>query len=501
MYKPTKAGWIFLAAFAGLFALSRAWAQPFPPQTIPPYVTCTTVALNLFVNGATGNDGNTCRASGTPCKTTAGAFRKVPHCIKHPVTITFAAGNYDGAWLENYYVDRSVTQATGAAVTVVGTLVNATASFGTSSGTVASSTAATFTTSTYNTITKTAAGWSTDDFRGKLLTFSTGVLAGKSYPIITNSGTVLTVGGDFIADGGAPGVGSAFQIKDYATKFTGAGFSQPPSPVGWFSAFNTFGWYVTNFGPDVDALTFKNVWFKSDALTNFYTGQNTSVTFYYSKFSNTGAFNTLVSLGANTQINSIGTTYILDTSQVGLLTSSEPFYLVGYSLPARINSQGDVAYGIGVGSKLGLFYEGTGFTAKFDALYVNNVDRAFYVSSSTLLFNSVIINTVNYGIGANFASAGFASVDVYKGYFTSCSVTAIAMDGRGSLVFDDTEGGATNGVGITATNGALVKILSTTNIGATNELQVDGSNFSLATLRAATPKTETSTLTGSRIYQ
>jgi hypothetical protein len=500
MHKPTKAGWVFLATFFGLFALSRAWAQPFPPQTIPPYVTCTTVALNLFVNGATGADGNSCRTSGVPCKTTAGAFAKVPHCIKHPVTITYAAGSYAGAWLENYFVDRSVTQVTGAAVTVVGTLVNATPTTGLSSGIVASSTAATFTSATVNTVTKTAGtAWTVNDFRGKLLTFTSGGLNGKSYPILSNTTTVLTVGGNFTGDGGAPAGGDTFQIKDFATKFTGSGFNQPPSPVAWFGAYDSFEWYIANFGPDVDALTFKNVWFNTDAFVNVYAGLNTSVTFYYSKFTNTAAFTTIIIPGANSQINSIGNTYELGSNQVGFSTSPEPFYVLGNALPSRINSANDIAYS--TGAKLGILYEGTNFVGQWTALYVKNVDRAFFVADSHLYIDRVVMDTANFCIGGTYNSTGLSSIIVNRGYFTSCSTYAVALSGNGNLTFTGTEGGASNGIGVNATNGALIQILATTNIGATNELQIDGTNYTLATLRAASPTAETSTLTGSRIYQ
>jgi hypothetical protein len=482
------------ALVATLMTLGGFYDNPAPKS-----LTWTEGPMDVYADASAGVDYVGCGTATSPCRSLAMIQPMIPHGIRHQVNIHMAAGSYNGLWMENYFIDRSLGLTAPAGIVVTGALVTATAATGSPSGPVASATAATFTSATVNTVTVTAAGWTVNDFRGKLLVFTSGVLSGKSYPVMSNTATVLTVGGDFTGDGGAPSAADTFQIKDYATKFTGAGFGQPAPPFAWFAAYNSFTWYMSNIGPDVDSIAFKNVWFASDALTDVYVGQNTSATFYYSKFTNSGSFNTIVGLGPASQVNSIGCTYELSTSQVGYLTMAEPFYLIGYNHGTRINSANDISYS--TGTKLGILYEGTGFVGQWSSLYTKNIDRGFFVSGSQILINSVVMDTMSFGVAASFTSAGFASVSIAKGYFASCSTSAVILDGRGTLTFTGTEAGVSNALGIVANDGALVQILGTTNIGSTNELQIDGTNFSLATLRAASPQTEISTRTGSRIYQ
>lgn len=457
----------------------------------------TTAPVTLYVDAA-GNDANAGTAT-APLLTMQGAFSRIPKRVRHPVNINVGPGTFAGAWVEGYTIDRSISQETAAGIQVNGTLANAVAATGASSGTVASSTVAVFTTGATNTITKTAAGWTVNDFRGKLLTFTSGARSGKYYPIMSNTATVLTVGGSFTADGGAPGNGDSFQIKDYATIFDSSGFDHVPSATGYWDRYTgVYVWYVNNVGAGAEALVFKDVNFRTTAAyIDLYIG-NSWVTLWRCKFS---AVLNAVTVGGGSFIASVGSTYVLDDSQQGFFAANETLYNQQVAAQSSIMSVGDIAYS--VGTKLGDWFFGSGYNLQVLYAYAKNIHRAFWVSVANIYMGSGIFDTLETGVSVSYGigNASLSQVVIDAGYFASCAAAAISANGQTYVQLIGTQGGVSNGVGVSVLNGAWAQIASTSNIGGTDELSVDGTKFSLATLRAATPKVELDARTGARIYQ
>ncbi len=170
--------------------------------------------LTLYVD-PTGNDSNACTATGTAaCLTIQAAVNKVPRQLRHRVTVNVAAGNFTGFVLNGFVQDQSVQTVTGGLL-VQGTLATSTIASGPALGT-ATSGVATVTTGAYvrGTLTKTGAGWTVDDLRGRFLFRPAGTGSTTIYfPIVGNTADTITVDGAMGAGDGT----STFEIKDATT--------------------------------------------------------------------------------------------------------------------------------------------------------------------------------------------------------------------------------------------------------------------------------------------
>ena len=140
--------------------------------------------LTLYVD-PTGSDSNPCTASGTSaCATLAGAMAKVPSKVRHNVTINVAAGTYSEALnVRGFTIDVGVT------FSVTGVMSNVTPATGTGSGTATSGTGGT--SASPASLTDSSQTWTVDDLRGKFVTFTSGSLNGNSFPIVSNTATTL----------------------------------------------------------------------------------------------------------------------------------------------------------------------------------------------------------------------------------------------------------------------------------------------------------------------
>lgn len=156
--------------------------------TPTPVPTVTSGVLALFVDPA-GNDANRCTATGaSACKTIQAAYNKVPKRVAHNVTITGTAGSYAGALVEGFSFEN------GATLTLDGgTMVTATVTTGTPTGT-ASSSALGADINNWSTLTDTTQSWTTDDLRGKFVEILAGPCIGTIHTIYGNTATTLTIG-------------------------------------------------------------------------------------------------------------------------------------------------------------------------------------------------------------------------------------------------------------------------------------------------------------------
>lgn len=161
----------------------------------------TYATTTLYVD-PTGSDSNSCTASGTSaCLTVTGVLAKLPRFIQNNVTINLAAGTYnEGVTVTGFHLANGVTFA------ITGTMSSFTVATGTNSGTTTASSAGS--SAGPATITDSGQSWTTNDLRGRFITFSSGTLNGQSFPIYANTATTVTFPTTL-----TPGTGVTYSIQ------------------------------------------------------------------------------------------------------------------------------------------------------------------------------------------------------------------------------------------------------------------------------------------------
>jgi hypothetical protein len=216
-----------LFALALLLLVGGADAAPRTRMYVPtaPVLAAeTSAAMSLVVDPA-GSDNGPCSAA-SPCATIPGTLAKVPKGIAHPVVITLNAGNYAGFSLDSFRFMKPASSSAGAYLTIKGTYVAATATTGSSTGTATSGGAGTVGVSG-GTLTQTGAGWTVNNFAGKLAHTLTGTGANQYRHIVSNTADTLTVVGTWTA----PANGTTFEILDYGAVVNSA-MNRPATYLG-----------------------------------------------------------------------------------------------------------------------------------------------------------------------------------------------------------------------------------------------------------------------------
>jgi hypothetical protein len=209
----------------------------------------TTANLTLYVNAATGNDGNDGKTPTTAFLTIQKAIDSLPDRIRHRVSINVAAGNYAGFSIIGFIIDPAAGVTT-CGITILGAYTNASVATGTATGTFTSTTTGSSATVTYTVLGDTGQNWTVNDLRGKVLEVLTGTSAGSIIPIVSNTANTLT-----LASTSAVGsVGGTYAIRDWASvintpvtvpgSMTSATTNSPPINVGIAVRNNLIG--VTN---------------------------------------------------------------------------------------------------------------------------------------------------------------------------------------------------------------------------------------------------------------
>lgn len=194
-------------------------------------ITTTGAALTLYVD-PTGNDANECSASGTSaCATIQGAINKIPKVIRHNITINVAAGTYTGAIISGFTMDSSMSTTGG--LLISGTRATSTGLIsGTATGTATSGTNGD-STITFGTLVDTTQTWTTNDLRGRFLHITGGTGINQVVPIVSNTGTTITVARSSWT---TPDATSTYAIEDDAVVIN-TPVHGVASPLG--SAFST----------------------------------------------------------------------------------------------------------------------------------------------------------------------------------------------------------------------------------------------------------------------
>lgn len=487
-----------LFALSVLLAASAALSQTYVKYPLTSTVWATTAPLNLFVS-STGNDSGACTSSGSPCLTIQGALNQVPRMVRHPVEITVGPGTFAGASIEGFTFDRSNSATASAWIRINGTLVTATPATGSATGTVTSGTIGAWSNGTVNTASVTAAGWTSNDFQGKLLRFTGGALSGQAFPVTGNTSTVLSFTGNISP---APAAGDTFTVLDWGTSVTSTVPKWTKPTTVWSSfATATYGFVVMDTGA-AQNISFNQLHM---AMTGgpciLLNGATASFTF--NKFDGTSASAQLRGSNAS-RILSAANVFFLGASMSGISLQEDESFNGGVDTTfGKIESYADAFLGIGGvtgGGSWGVYGDNAGIISKYD--YFSHVDRSFMLGRAEISVSHDVLTDgslgVNYSLGDDLPAGGEALVDT--SWVANMTNGAIAMNGAGRLSVK-TVGGTGNAVGLRCWTNCLMVVTSATSITGTVEISLDSANFSLATLRAASPRTLLDNWYGSRIVQ
>lgn len=444
----------------------------------------TTAALTLYVS-TTGSDSNACTASGSAaCLTLQGALNKVPKDLQHVVTVNVGAGTFAGAYINGFNVGNPADPNNGASLKIIGTYTAATATTGSSSGTATSGTAGSG--STHGTITQTGAGWTANQFAGKLVHTIAGTGSAQYMPIVSNDATTITIAGTWTA----PAASTTFEVLDWATVISPA-LSRPASPLGAATATNqaflqsgTTGDYGTsasiNFNIVYEALKVAPA---SGGGVFIYGGTRTAIRRCW-----------LLATGtANAVLVDSWSQGILMTANV--VESSGTGSIAAVASVARLQISNNWFKG---GS--------AGFQITSGAQNANFIGNYFSAQSSTSLLISGGLNLSQFnnnklvggggstkGISAGFNSSGqnasgmsIVTSDI-SGYGTG-----IELVGRHQFLLTSATGTG-NTTALSISKGAAANVATGTTMTGTTEVSIDGTTSAYATMRAASPKLITNT--------
>lgn len=452
----------------------------------PAAATQTAGATTYYV-ATTGNDGNSCLAVGQECATIQGAVAKVPKRVRHPVTVSIGVGNFAaGVPITGFQFDAAVASV-GAYLSIAGTWGSPTLTSGPNPFTPSS--IANGSCATWGTVTKTGAGWTPHELRGKWLVKT--VTATRYYLIADNTEDVITI----VGAAPVPSASGTVYIREPLTvinSITGAalgttygagaansqgfilGGNESIAGNIWgdivFSAlrFSVNG-YPFTVGPD-ESLNVLNCWFDT-ALVSKYVAVGSAPRTSFSLQGN------VFQLGA-------GSSAVSANGEDVRIRSQQNLYLSGtraFATPGgvRLDSSGDefsTATDVLRGGSSGIVY--------FECGHI--------LSPIGLQFSS--------GVGERSMAFGLGSTSahLYKMAFTS-SDTCINVRGPRSVSLEGVTGTCTTAA-ISASDGAQVYVDSTTTITGGAEISVDGAASTLATMRAASPKYLTNATTGTRVW-
>lgn len=458
-------------------------------------------ALNLYVE-TTGNDANFCTDVSAPCLTIQGAVDKVPKLIRHPVIIAVGQGTFGaGAYISAFLIDKAADPSVGAYMQVFGTLINGTPATGPATGTATSGTAGTTDSVTWGTLTLTGAGWTVNDLRGKLLEITGGTGSGQIRSVYANTADTITVAGDWTAPTGT----STFAIRDWGTTINGV-VTSPLTPGNAAGSLNA-SFIISEASSKTQAefwLTVDKFKYaissgralRSDGMANFIAR--------YSYFGGSSTTSGRVSLGRG------GGVYV---------------YASYASLPSGV----DLAVAFNNQANTGRFFiernvvdtVGAGGIGRFEMapLYVfynhvkNTSGRIVGLGSNpNVVFRGNIFDCNGAG-GVGIEAAGSAAPGIpaaqrgsgpirFTGNDISNCATAIKVKGDAHVYFEaGVVSGTGNTTGISVEDMATVWIESDTTLTGTTELSIEGAAYTLAGLRALSPKRITDVSTGAGVSE
>lgn len=472
-------------------AISNAFAQGRPPTVAVTTPAATTGALTLYVDAA-GNDSSACMGTGAAaCATIQGAIERIPKQIRHLVTVNVGAGNFAGANVAGFNIDSAPALTAPAGLFIQGTRSNATGlTTGTATGTsTAAANGASTTSITWGTMTDSGQAWTANNLRGRYLEITSGTGVGQIFPIVANTGTVVTVA----TTSWTPPTASGYAIRDIATIINATTNLAPSIPTAGAStaAASTAGMaFVGITGPArAVVLRMEFVRFAFTAFTqNLVFQSNVQASFARLSFTSTGASS------ANIVVRGSGG--VLNLAQCVFIPSASGTVIDASQAPPGTGVAVSASYYDGsAGGATGFHGGGNMTTHTFANLYLRTISFPFNLAGSGFFsFSGGIYmeGSTSQGIRAQPSGLGYVGCNVNQNTGVieySNGSAAFTFDGPHTVRIAGIAVGTGNTQGIVLSNGARMKISSGSTVTGTSEVVLDGAAATtLAAMRAASPK-------------
>jgi hypothetical protein len=441
----------------------------------------TSTSTTLYVDAA-GSDNNTGLSPDSPFKTIQAALDSLPKNIIHPINIKVGAGIFDGFVISGFTIKQP------GYIDISGTLVTATATSGSATGTVTYFINQDFSTPTFATINVVGAGWTVDDFKGKLVEITGGTGAGQIFVISSNTDSTLTILG---SANPALDSTSTFAIRDWGTVIN---TSVPQSVSAMPTASSSAAIMINDINSTwastpVSLQKMMVTGLSTQALLLNATG---GAGIRYFKTENISANNIVVSAPLDLYMQS--NVFMLKPDITGLVVSA----------PARINAKmclfdgGDTAFRLSSNNISGDGIDSCQFNSQTSAAIQFGTGMGNQITNSRFADCARAIQNIS----ATFSPVAGANMRIHNCDISNSTIAGIDID-TASFVSVIKVTGTNNSTAFRAANGARIKIDPATTCTGTTELDVDGVTATLSAMRAALPKTYPiiANIYGSLIYE
>lgn len=442
--------------------------------------------LTLFVN-TTGSDSNPGTAA-APFKTLQAAIDSIPKKIRHLVQVNVSANAFAGCLIQGFTVEPA-SNADPVGLNIRGTLVTATLATSTASGTFTAITNGNDATASFAVFTDATKSWTVNNLVGRFLEIQSGLGAFQGGVIVSNTATTIT-----IASGALFGAGlGTYTIRDQGTSITTSvnapgtsvfgsnDFTYSPTGLPALMVvqncnFNTFQLRVENIKFNSTDGAYYGVYNRgvSGIWSNCWFGGNFQTSaFDKSDYADISLFNCYVAI--STVVN--GAFSLVGAGKVNLFncasagTSTSKFMLVVEPHVVILRS----------------CYVEHAFGLVLNSSSSNNsikLDGSRFVSTNSPCISVRSANGKTNGCNFIAATGLFLS---HPGSVQAMDIVGPHMVQIGTLTIS----AATQGVVLAM--GARLQVGSASAITSPIEVTIDGTNTTLAAMRAANPKLISST--------
>lgn len=432
----------------------------------------TEAGLEIYV-AANGSDAGGNGTQANPYLTIQKAIDTLPPFINHPVTIYVGAGNFAG-FVVDARIYRSIRD-NGGSLTIRGTYQLATLATGLNTGTIVSGVAGSST--SWGTFSVTAAGWTTDDLRGRLVLITAGLGSGQIRPIQKNTNAnpgVATILGAWTT---TP-TGATYQIVESATVINAVAPNVAGATYSVYLGANTGGDDGLGSAGSKYAITLERLRFTTTA-NGIQASSGTKVRLQNNEFRCTTVNVTFAAGGGRA---------LVQDNVFGPNNGTGLNVLEGWVVTGFRNSHN--------GDRTGVILNNATSNNESNAIYYesshhyNSLDfgMRFAVGSGQLV-GSILERS---SLGATAIDCGDTSPGAVKIFTCTINTWTTGITCSGPACRHVFLQGSTTGTGNTTAvkmlNGTNCKVNSTVNVTGSTELNVDGAATTFAAMRALTPK-------------
>lgn len=434
------------------------------------------VPTELYVVADAGSNDNDCLAWDAGCATIEGALQKFPADFTFQATVHVSEGQHIGAVVAGKRV-LPASDGSSRFLRIKGQLSPYVPTSGTGAGTLTGFTAANWP-AALATFTDSTQAWVPGELVGRLIEITSGVGVSSTSTYVIESNTATSINAIAFQGAAAGAVGSGYAIRDWATRVV------IPVPADVNGPYGVSNWSAAGFridgnladGNNGTGLMFEGLSVSVPSAFGFHiSGGTTRVSLRWVKVEG-GTSSVVVDSGAGVVVTD---SYLKPTPlNVGLLTHGTNRTANGWAITRSLVEGGNIGVdGSAIGTVSTCVLKGQ-VTAAISAGTAIQIVNTRIQGGARGLFIS------NSSSGGGVGQIGVRGVDI--------SGTTVAGVYFGSSLATADLGvltGTGNALGIYATEGAKVNCTASCTItGTVADFQVDGVNYSQATLRTNSPR-------------